>query len=732
MLKRKIGLKWKILVVNLISSLTIILLLNTFVSYELKKLSRSNFEKALQVTSSDYAGEMKFDWIAQFSAGKIIQNGLVDLWESGNVSRKSIDEYLYNHFEKDAHAVGMGFAVPPNSFDGRDERYIGKEGYDDTGCFKPFYYRDTSGDIHKTVWDKGFEKQKDFTEPFETQREYIQNPYMHEMDMKDRFIMSMNFPVVVGGEVKGVIKLQNDITDKLSMMMAYKPFNAGHVAMVDNNTSKIIGHPNYDKIGKIIRQFSDFPLVKQKGDFLKALYEKKPSIFKENGTLIYSYPIDIEGLNINNSIILKIDLDKLETDEALYSKKIHRFFMFWLLISIICSYLLAVKISKPLEGLNTMIVDLSQGEGDLTQEIHITSRDEIGEIGHNTNIFVSHLHGIIQEIKTSMSSLSTLSHTLASSSDESSAAIEQINRNLEHIGHEVQELVNSLDANKSNQFFLTKSMKEVANAATEQSEVIDGTSAAIAQMSASVKNVYENTNQKIELVKTVQKKTRDSSSHMALSVQAIESVQASANTIRELLTVIEDVANQTNLLAMNAAIEAAHAGEAGRGFAVVADEIRKLATSSTQSSAEMDKSITMVLDHIAETGNRFLETNTYFQEMINNVQEVTDAMVETKDAMTELSAGSDSIVASLVQINKSSTDLADKSQKMRDVMKDQNMILKESEKRFETVNSGFIEVNIGMKEILQTAEVVKSAGVKNQENIRNISNLVERFKTKKK
>lgn len=728
---QKTGLKWKIVVINIFSTLAIVIILNTFVLYKLENLEQKNFKNSLYKISSDYANDMKFEWSIQYGVGKIIQNGLVDLWEQGKANRTNIENYLYNIFKKDKHAFAIGFAVLPNSLDGKDAFYKGKPGYSKTGCFNPYYYRDDAGEIIKTQWYRDFVNQPDFAVPMKTKKDFVQNPFLFNINSQNRFVMSMSFPVIVDGEVKGVIKLQNDITGLFENLMAANPYGAGKVAIIGND-GEIICHPQKEKRGKMIKDLSEFPLVKSKEDFLKSLHKKEPNMHKEKGKIVFSYPIDIEGLDTQCSILMKIDANLLETDEMKFAVVIQRFFLLMVVLSMIISYFVASSISKPLEGLNAMIVDLSQGEGDLTQEIHIESNDEIEEIGNNTNIFVAHLHNIVQQIKISMNALNSVSYSLASSTDEAGASIEQINKNLENIGNEVQQLVNSLDSNKNNQLFLTKSMKEIADGATEQSQVINSSSLAIEQMSDSIKSVYENTCEKIKLVETVQKKTKDSSSYMAMSLEAIKAVQDSANTIRELLAVIEDVANQTNLLAMNAAIEAAHAGEAGKGFAVVADEIRKLATNSTHSSAQMDKSITVVLNNIAKTGNSFKETNSYFQEMLSDVQEVTDTMFETRDAMTKLSSGSESIVSSLVQINTSSSDLADKSQKMREVMKEQNRILKDNECRLENLNSGFIEVNIGMKEILQTVLVVKSSGVKNSENITGVSELVERFKTRKK
>jgi methyl-accepting chemotaxis protein len=234
-----------------------------------------------------------------------------------------------------------------------------------------------------------------------------------------------------------------------------------------------------------------------------------------------------------------------------------------LILSFILSLWLARGIITPVNLTNTMLKDISEGEGDLTKRIVIMTNDEMGELGQNFNHFVQKLQKIISEI-------ALVTSQIASSSEEMSVITQQTSLGVSKQNKETEQVASAMTQ-------MTATVKEVNGNAEKASQAADSANKAAVEGN----QVVEETVQAINGL----------SDDVAESANVIKQLKGHSENIGNVLEVIKSIADQTNLLALNAAIEAARAGEQGRGFAVVADEVRTLAKRTQQSTQQIESLI---------------------------------------------------------------------------------------------------------------------------------------------
>ncbi len=309
--------------------------------------------------------------------------------------------------------------------------------------------------------------------------------------------------------------------------------------------------------------------------------------------------------------------------------------IFSFIIGIALALIISRAISKPIRQASEAIQKVA--EGDLqVQPLKVKTKDEVEDLAHSFNIMVQDLREVVGKVYESSSSVAASSEQLAASAEQSTSASEQVSRMTQSSaeGNERQEgqfkeLMNAIHN-------LNSDIQKVADNSKEMLELTDNTSLLTLKGEAFIDHVVGQMN-------LIQKSVMKASN-------SIHSLRDRSNEISQITKIITDVAEQTNLLALNAAIEAARAGEHGKGFAVVADEVRKLAEESKRSASQ----ITTMINHIQA------ETNESVQMMAEENQQVVLGLEETEEAnkafkaisqaMAEVSNKVKDVTASLQQM----------------------------------------------------------------------------------
>jgi methyl-accepting chemotaxis protein len=384
-------------------------------------------------------------------------------------------------------------------------------------------------------------------------------------------------------------------------------------------------------------------------------------------------------------------------------------------------------ISASVHGIQDGIAALKGG--DLTAPLDAGGSDEIGALSRDLDAFAAQLRDSIAKAQSASSENIAMGESLGSIAEETSSSATQIDASTSTIQRRISTLNESLGVAAGSVQAIADGIAGLKTQNRDQLAMVEESSASITQMIASVEGVARITEQRRQAADDLVGTVSSGGDKMRGAFDVVKRINESVGSIKDITEIIAGISSKTNLLAMNAAIEAAHAGDAGKGFSVVADEIRNLAEASAVNSMEISAILQEIVALIGEATAAGSETDEAFGAIDREVRDLRASLGEISSSMGELRTGGKRILEAMTALSGASNDAHEasaaidgNSASIRDAMGDLKRISDEVDSGMAEIAAGIREISTATSSVLENADKLGSVG-------RSLNEELSRFKT---
>lgn len=590
--------------------------------------------------------------------------------------REDLSRQIRSALEGNRSLLGIYVAFNTNALDGKDELFIDQEalGSNDKGRFSVYWSQSESGELTFEAMSEeslndtnpgisGAPSNAWFSCPLETENVCLLDPYIDEADGVKILMTSIAFPLLQDNKVIGVLGVDISLASLQELSIsAHKELydGAGHVSII-SPAGLLAGH-SLDS--SLLGEKLNVAFPEQHTEMIQTLKNnRKTAIHHHDALQVLESFLPIPQakpwgvlLEIPDHIVfepaalLEMKMDEIATRDAAVSLSLG---LGAGVVGILLIWLAAQGVTRPIIGVSVMLKNIASGEGDLTRRLEYTRQDELGELASWFNRFLDKLQPIIADVKRSVQEARNTADQSALIASQTSDGMQQQYREVDQVATAFQEM--------------SATAQDVAHSAAQAAEAARSAD----QASREGVSVITKTTTSIEQL----------AREMTVAMIEVEGLAASSDKIGSVLEVIRSIAEQTNLLALNAAIEAARAGEAGRGFAVVADEVRNLAKRTQDSVQEIRQVIEGLQSGTKEVVGIMHSSHRQAQGSADQVQQavaalqhisqsvgvITDMNLQIASAAEEQSSVAEEInrnIASIRDVTETISAQADESAKI--------------------------------------------------------------------